>query len=220
MIRRTTLALALGAAIAFTAAAAPARAQQFPTQDPSYTTPDPSLAPPEGFGAPGTIAITSDFDIDLRRISQSFRGSSVSETQIHVTPTVLMFMAHNFAIGGILAYQYDAIEEPTDYSLTKLGIGPLAAYNIGVSPRVSLLPTAGLLYTWAKQNETVNGGRQSASGYEVSLLLRVPVLFHPFPHAFVGATPFTEIDLVSKSEGQDVAKTRTFGVTLDLGLWF
>ena len=31
---------------------------------------------------------------------------------------------------------------------------------------------------------------------------------------------FTEFDLVSKSEGMDVAKTRTFGMTLDLGLWF
>jgi hypothetical protein len=47
------------------------------------------------------------------------------------------------------------------------------------------------------------GGRpQSRSGYDISLLLRVPVLFHAFQHVFVGATPFTELDLVSKSEGR------------------
>ena len=116
-------------------------------------------------------------------------------------------------------YQYDSFEEG-DYSLNTFAVGPLLAYNIGVSPRASLLPTVGLLYRYGKESETVGGGRQSRAGYDFSLLLRVPVLFHAFQHVFVGATPFTEFDLVSKSEGEDVAKTRTFGVTLDLGIWF
>jgi hypothetical protein len=64
------------------------------------------------------------------------------------------------------------------------------------------------------------GGRVSGSGHDISLLMRAPVLFHAFPHVFVGATPFMEIDLTSKFEDMDVAKTRTFGVTLDLGFWF
>jgi hypothetical protein len=219
MNRRTSVAMALGSSLALLALANPASAQQFPTSDPSYAVPEPSLTPPEGFGAPGTIAITSDFDLDLRRITESFRGNSVSATQIHVTPTLLMFLARNLALGGILSYQYDSFEVG-DYSLSKFAIGPLLAYNIGVSPRASLLPTIGLLYAWAKESQTVGGGRQSESGHEFSLLLRVPVLFHAFEHVFVGATPFTEFDLSSKAEGMDVAKTRTFGVTLDLGLWF
>jgi len=219
MTRRIRVALALGPALALLALATPASAQQFPTSDPTYGVPEPSLAAPEGFGTKGTVAITSDFDLDLRRITDSFMGDSVSQTQIHITPTVLIFMANNLAVGGLMAYQYDSVEE-ADYSLNKFAIGPMLAYNIGVSPRASLLPTVGVLYGWAKQSETVGGGRDSSSGYDISLLLRVPVLFHAFQHVFVGATPFAELDLVSKSEGQDVAKTRTFGVTLDLGVWF
>ena len=81
MTRRTRVALALGPALALLALSAPsvpAWAQQFPTNDPSYAAPEPSLAPPEGFGSAGTVAITSDFDIDLRSITQSFRGNSNS----------------------------------------------------------------------------------------------------------------------------------------------
>ena len=219
MTRRTRVAMALGPALALLALATPASAQQFPTSDPAYGVPEPSLAAPEAFGAAGTVAVTSDFDLDLRRITHSFMGDSVSQTQIHITPSVLIFMANNLAVGGLMAYQYDSFEEG-DYSLNKFAVGPLLAYNIGVSPRASLLPTVGLLYQYGKESETVGGGRQSRTGYDFSLLLRVPVLFHAFQHVFVGATPFTEFDLVSKSEGQDVAKTRTFGVTLDLGVWF
>lgn len=213
---RITVGLGLVSSILLSA---PAWAQQWPTQDPAYSAPDPSLAAPEAFGAAGTIAITSDFDIDLRRITESFRGNSESATQIHVTPSLLMFLAPNFAVGGMLNFQHDSFEQP-DASLTKLGVGPLAAYNVNISPRASLLPTVGLLYTWAKASATNMGGRQSATGYEISMILRAPVLLHPFPHVFVGATPFVEFDLVSKAEDMDVAKTRTFGVTLDLGLWF
>jgi hypothetical protein len=219
MTRRTRVALALGPALALLALAPPASAQQWPTNDPSYAAPEPGMAAPETFGSAGTVAITSDFDLDLRHITDSFRGNSTSATQIHITPTALIFLARNLAVGGILAYQYDSVEVG-DYSLNKFAIGPLLAYNIGISPRASLLPTVGLLYGWAKESETIGGGRQSRSGYEVSMLVRIPVLFHAFEHVFVGATPFTEFDLVSKQEDTDVAKTRTLGVTLDLGLWF
>ena len=219
MTRRTRLALALGPALALLALATPASAQQWPTNDPSYAAPEPSLAAPEVFGAAGTIAITSDFDLDLRRITQTFNGNSVSATQIHVTPQALIFLAKNLGVGGILAYQYDSFEVG-DYSLSKFAIGPVLAYNINVSPRGSLLPTVGLLYGRGTESETVGGGRQSTTGYDFTLLLRIPVLFHAFDHVFVGATPFTELDLVSKAEGEDTAKTRTFGVTLDLGIWF
>ena len=100
-------------------------------------------------------------------------------------------------------------------------IGPLAAYNINVSPRASM-HAHGRPAVPLRQAVAGAGGRAptAESGYDISLLLRVPVLFHAFPHVFVGATPFTEIDLSSKVEGEDVAKTRTFGVTLDLGFWF
>lgn len=227
MTRRTRVALALGPAVALlalSALSAPAWAQQFPTNDPSYAAPEPSLAPPEGFGSAGTIAITSDFDIDLRHITDTFRGNSNSQLQIQVSPSLLMFLARNFAVGGILSYQFARDESGSatggEASLTTLEIGPLAAYNINVSPRASIMPTVGLLYRYGKLSQELAGGRQSGSGHDISLLLRAPVLFHAFPHVFVGATPFTEIDLSSKFEEMDVAKTRTFGVTLDLGFWF
>lgn len=223
MIRPTRVVLALGSALALLALAAPASAQQFPTSDPSYAVPEPSLAPPEGFGSAGTIAITSDFDIDLRHITQSLRGNSTSELQIQVSPSLLMFLARNFAVGGILSYQFDRADgsgTEGEVSLTTLEIGPLAAYNINVSPRASILPTVGLLYRYGKISQETMGGRVSGSGHDISLLMRAPVLFHAFPHVFVGATPFMEIDLTSKFEDMDVAKTRTFGVTLDLGFWF
>ena len=51
--------------------------------------------------------------------------NSLSATEIHVTPTLLMFLAPNFALGGLFAYQYDSFEVG-DYSLSKVGLGPLA----------------------------------------------------------------------------------------------
>jgi hypothetical protein len=227
MTRRTRVALTLGPAVALLALSVlsvPAWAQQFPTNDPQYAVPEPSLAPPEGFGSAGTIAITSDFDLDLRHLTDSFRGNSTSELQIQVSPSLLMFLARNFAVGGIFNYQFNRDDDgsPTfgEQSITTLEIGPLAAYNINVSPRASILPTVGLLYRYGKISQELMGGRQSGSGHDISLLLRAPVLFHAFPHVFVGATPFIEFDLSSKFEEMDVAKTRTFGVTLDLGFWF
>ena len=139
-----------------------------------------------------------------------------SAKEFVLSPNALFFLAPNLAVGGALALDYASVEGG---SVTGLGIGPLVAYNIPVSPRVSLFPTVGLLYTWVSAETTVQGGKSSVSGYDISLLIRAPVLFHAFQHVFVGVVPFFEADLAAKLEDQDTSKTRTFGATLDFGFW-
>lgn len=220
--RRAVSARALAAAsgatvLALVLAAGPAHAQQWPTDDPSYGVPDPSLKlRPEGFGSPGTMVITGDFDLDFRHITDSFMGRSASATVVTVTPSVLVFMAQNFAVGGLLSLQYLSADPVSE---TNLSIGPLVAYNIPVGARTSIFPALGVTYTWGNRTRSIEGGSEDLSGYDISLLIKAPVLFHPFEHVFVGFGPFIELDLVAKQEGADTSKTRTLGLTLDLGFW-
>ena len=220
MKRRTRLVTKiagwLGGALALLAMNTSAHAQQWPTADPSYSAPAPGMVAPDAFGAAGTMAITADFDLDLRHVSQSFMGQSDSGTQVTISPELLVFMAPNFAIGGLLGLQHTSAE---NFKETGLSLGPLAAYNIPIGPQSSVFPVVGLLYTWGNQTVTTPGGKTDVSGYDISLLLKVPVLFHPFQHVFVGFGPFIELDLVAKQEGENTSKTRTMGLTLDFGLW-
>jgi hypothetical protein len=198
--------------------AAPALAQQWPAADPSYGATDPTMASgPEMFGAPGQMVISSSFDFDFRYISQSFMNNSVSATELVISPDLLFFLAPNLAVGGLVSFDY--ISGENDFSQTGLSLGPALAYNFWISPKGSLFPTVAVLYTRVSQELRTATGKMSSSGYDVSLLLRIPVLFHPFQHVFVGVTPFTEIDFVAKEEGMDTSKTRTFGLTLDIGFW-
>jgi hypothetical protein len=203
--------------------AAPALAQQFPTNDPSYGATDPTLGGgPEAFGAPGQMLISSSFDIDFRFTKQSFMSLDRSIKELVISPELMFFLIPNLAIGGTLAFDYTSGEDLMtggDYSNTSVGIGPLVAYNFWIGPRSSVFPTLGVLYNHTSFEIDQAGGKLSASGYDISLLVRVPVLFHPFQHVFVGVTPFTEIDLVSKQEDMDTWKTTTFGITLDIGFW-
>jgi hypothetical protein len=198
--------------------AAPAFAQQWPAADPSYGATDPTMAAgPEMFGAAGQMVISSEFDFDFRYISLSLNDNTDSYKELVISPDLMFFLAPNLAVGGLLSFDY--VSAPNDASTTGLGLGPLLAYNFWISPKASLFPTVGVLYTHVSSEQRTVTGKESHSGYDVSLLLRVPVLYHPFQHVFVGVTPFTEIDLVSKQDDADAAKTNTFGLTFDIGFW-
>jgi hypothetical protein len=198
--------------------AAPALAQQWPTTDPGFTKPDPSLASggAESFGAPGQMVISGDFDIDLQYVSRTLNNLSESGPSITISPSLLFFLAPNLALGGIVGFQH---ESRGDVSASAFTVGPLAGYNIWISPRASIFPMLGLQYSWRKQSIEIAGGRDSDSYQRFSLLLKAPVLFHPFPHVFVGFGPVIVIDFTSKVDDQDYAKTRSFGLTLDLGFY-
>jgi hypothetical protein len=197
--------------------AAPALAQQFPTNDPSYGGTDPSLATgPDRFGAPGQMVISSAFDVDFRYTKLSFMDNDISIKEVVISPDLMFFVIPNLAIGGMLNFDYSTSDVRTT---TAVGLGPLLAYNFWISPSASVFPTVGVLYNHVSQETPTMGGKTTVSGYDVSLLVRLPILFHPFQHVFVGVTPFTEIDVVAKEEGMDTSKTQTFGLTLDIGFW-
>jgi hypothetical protein len=197
--------------------AAPALAQQFPTSDPSYGATDPSLATgPERFGAPGQMVISADFDVDFRYNKFSLDDMSTSIKEVVIGPDLMFFLMPNLALGGTLAFDYSTGQ---GVSLTRVGLGPLLAYNFWIGPKASVFPTLGVLYRHTDQEEDIPGGKDSDSGYGVSLLVRLPVLFHPFQHVFAGFTPFFEADMVNKMNDMDTSKRQTFGLTLDIGFW-
>jgi hypothetical protein len=197
--------------------AASARAQQFPTSDPSFTKPDQSLmSAPEGFGAPGQMAITSEFDIDLRYASETLSGLSTSGPDITISPSLMFFLAPQLAVGALLGFHHRGEENLT---LTSFIFGPTASYNFWITPRASIFPTVGLTYTWGKTSVRTAGGRDTDAWYDLGLLLKAPVLFHPFPHVFVGFGPVIVVDFAAKAEGRAPTKTRSFGLTMDLGFW-
>ncbi len=197
---------------------AAAWAQQFPTSDPSFSKQDPSLAStgPEGFGSPGQMVITGDFRLDLGYVSKTLNNLSVSGPDITIAPSLLFFLARNLAVGGLINFHHEA---EGDSSTTEFALGPLAGYNIWISPRASIFPLVGIEYIRGKLSQQTSGGRETITLQRFALLLKAPVLFHPFPHLFVGFGPILLLDFTSKLNDADYAKTRSFGLTLDLGFY-
>jgi hypothetical protein len=216
---RTLVGTLVPAALATTfvaASAAPARAQQWPTADPSYSAADPSLVTgPEVFGSPGQIVVSSDFDLDLVYSKPS--GADEGSLGLRLAPALMFFVARNVAVGGLIDFQYVDVDSE---SLTVVRVGPLVGYNLALGPRTSLMPTVGLTYQWSRFKEGVSGGQMTSSSTGTTLVGKVPLLFHPFTHVFVGLAPYIIYGISGEVEGVDVkAKERTYGVTLDLGFW-
>jgi hypothetical protein len=208
---------ALALSSAFLTTAAPAVAQQWPTTDPAFNRPDGSLVtPPEAFGMPGQMAISSDFDIDLRYVSETGNGPNLSGPDITVAPSVMFFLAPRLAAGGILAFTHKG---EGDLATTRFTFGPIAAYNLPISERASLFPAVGITYFLEKSSRQTGGGRMSNSRSDISLLIKAPILFHPFRHVFVGFGPIVIVDFVAKTDVGTPTRTRSFGLTLDLGFW-
>ena len=210
LVPSAALAIVVATMVA-TISAAPAQAQQWPTADPAYSAPNPLLAAPEGFGAPGPIVVSSDFDLDLSY--SKYSGADSGATYLQLAPALAFFLVHNLAVGGSLNFEYVAT---SSVDTTRVTVGPLVGYNIPLGPRLSLFPTASLGYAWEKRSQDVSGGVVSSTGHRSFLTLRAPVLFHPFAHVFVGLAPFLSFDLSAKDDGP---KARVFGLTLDLGFW-
>jgi hypothetical protein len=197
--------------------AAPARGQQIPTADPSFSKPDDNLNTPVlAFGTPGQMAITSEFDIDLGYVSETLNGLSQSGPNITISPALMFFLAPQLAVGGLLRFHHEAREGD---SLSSFVFGPTASYNLPISDRASIFPTLGLTYTWRKVSVGSTGGRMTTTGSDFGLLVKAPVLFHPFPHVFVGFGPVIVVDFSSKADAGAATKTRSFGLTMDLGFW-
>jgi hypothetical protein len=194
----------------------PAQAQQWPTADPSYSAADPALATgPEGFGSPGQIVVSSDFDLNL--IYSKPSGADDGAFGLRLAPALMFFVARNVAVGGLLDFRYSEVNTE---SLTMVRVGPLVAYNLALGPRTSLMPTIGLTYQWSRFKQGVSGGQMTSSSSGTTLIGKVPLLFHPFTHVFVGLVPYIVYGISGEVEGVDVrAKERTYGVNLEFGFW-
>lgn len=201
-------------ALALTLTAGSALAQQWPTSDPSYTAPNPLLAPAAGFGSPGTIVVSSDFDLGFEYSNPS--GAAKGQMTFKLAPSLAFFLMQNLAVGGFLDLTHTARDGG---STTSFSVGPLVGYNIPLSQRLSLMPTLGIGYAWTKNKEDLPGGARSSTTDGFTLVVRAPVLFHPLAHVFVGLAPYVNWGLSAKNEGVDLPKQRDFGVTLDLGFW-
>ena len=211
------LAVVLALSALAVVTARPASAQEFPTSDPSYAAPNPELGQVrEGFGAPGVIAISSDFDLSFFHNTESLNDQDQSTTSLRLAPNLQFFVADNVGVGGLFVLEY-ASSDPV--SSVGLALGPSVSYNIPVGERSSLYPTLVLTYGWSKTTVDQAGGSQSASSNAFTLLIKVPFLFHPFPHVFVGFGPLIQLDLSAKTEGQDAPKRTLLGLTLDIGFW-
>jgi hypothetical protein len=198
--------------------AGPAWAQNWPTSDPGFTRPEPSLATggADTFGAPGQMLISGDFDIDLQYVSQTLNNLSLSGPNITIAPSLMFFLATNVAVGGVAGFHHASAG---DLASSEFNLGPIAGYNIWITPRASIFPMLSLQYFWGKVGRQTSGGRDVNSSQRFAMVLKGPVLFHPFAHVFLGFGPIIVLDFMSKLDDADYAKTRSFGLTLDLGFY-
>jgi hypothetical protein len=215
----------IGAAFAASTVLGTARAQTFPTQDPSYTgTPVSVASTAQRFGEPGQIVIANNFAVDFSyQSSKPPSGSSTSSTNISIAPVIDLFVAPRFSVGGRLAFEYAKGRNVLlgDVHATTFQIGPEVGYAVPLSPSVSLYPRLGAGYSHVSVS-TPNpiGGRISTPGWSLNIFALAPVLFHPFDHLFLGGGPTFAIDIVSKVSGNDASKLTGVGLSFVIGGWF
>lgn len=198
----------MGSVLVLLFSAAPAQAQNLA----------PTVAPEGGeelFGQAGQITFDANFRAAIEYEKQSGVSGSPeqSETSVVIQPSLLFFIAPNLAVGGAVSLVH--VSSEGDNSVTGFGIGPAAAFNVPLSPKVSLFPSLGLFYL--HNSWTVNGA--DFSGYDLGLSLAAPLLLHPVPHLFFGVGPHLSYEFVSKIEGDDAPKALNVGLFLTIGGW-
>jgi hypothetical protein len=176
---------------------APAPLPQPPPQ------PDPATAP--SFGAPGTLAISSDANVGLSGSSIS-RGGGSSWT-FTIAPAADYFLpVRGLSIGGQISYTH-AGGPAQESSSNTFEIGPRVGYDITINDRFSIWPKLGFLVGEASPS--------GASATTIDVQVFVPALFHVDRHFFVGLGPGVQTDLWSSSG----VRTTLYGLYFTLGGW-
>ena len=153
-------------------------------------------------------------------ISRSSTGSD-SSLDVLIAPEIGWFLADHFAAGVSLRYEITkvtvgGVDQGTQ---TSAGVAPFAAYDLPLSPLVSIFPSAGLQFL------SQPGDRKSWG-----ITAFVPVLLHPVPHFFLGFGPTFFAEIVATvpavfapgvgSANSDTDKTWSFGARTTIGGYF
>jgi len=187
----------------FTGAASAAAQEPPPAPQPS----PPGSAAAVRFGAPGTLAISSDANVGF--FGSSVSGGASSWTFVIVPAADYFLSLRGFSIGGQISYMHGS--PAAESTIDSFGIGPRAGYNIPINDLISIWPK--LAFIFADQVQT--GARSTT--FDVQLY--APVLFHLAPHFFVGLGPQIQTDLIVSASAPGAGRTTSYGLYFTIGGW-
>jgi len=187
-----------------------------PPTTPATTQTSPPPKPPGAageFGNAGQVVIAVDVPFQQEASQFGLVRSSISmgggtSTIVVMRPSADWFITPHVSLGGLIGYARGDVAfgdagVSSESSVTELMVGVRAGYDVRMSDLVSLWGRIELIYAH------ISGG---GSGYDLPVIVNVPVLFHPAPHFFLGAGPVFSRDLITRVGGNDVAKTTNYGL--------
>jgi hypothetical protein len=169
---------------------------------------------PFGFGAPGQVAISTDFWMQGGALVGTHAeispggNSPPSTTTVALMPALDVFVARNFSVGG----QIVMLWLMGGARATSIGVAPRVGYDVPIADKISFWPKGALSFSqWSDRN---------ASGSHVTAEVYTPFLLHPAPHFFVGLGPLFSFDLLSRQDGRAANRNVDFAVSTTVGGWF
>jgi hypothetical protein len=170
------------------------------------------------FGKRGQAAILSDFNLrfDYYRYGGNAGASAQSYESVYFDPTLMYFVAKNFAVGGSVSVGHSWL--PLGEASNSFGVGPRLGYNVSLGRYVSVFPRAGVSYAYGWG--TGSPGGNNSSGYSLGLNFDSYFLFHPVQHFLLGLGPVLGWEAIAKQNGADASKTLHVGINFIIGGWF
>ncbi len=176
------------------------------------------------FGAVGQLVLSADLPFmhsgpQFAIVHESVSMGGGSATLVDIQPSIDYFVAPNFSVGALFGIEYGSLDDnnailPAGATVTVISVEGRVGYNVPLADGVSIWPRLGIGY----QHQSVStSGQPDTTSYIIPLSITVPVLWHPGGHFFVGAGPAFMTQLVSKTEGNDNAKTTDYGITALVG---
>jgi len=201
-------------------ASEPVRAPDQPAPPPATPASAPAASSPgkppgaaAEFGDAGQVVIAVDVPFQQEASQFGLVRSSISmgggtSTIVTVRPSADWFVTPHVSLGALIGYArgdaaFGDAGVSSASSVTELMVGVRAGYDVHMTELVSIWGRVELIYAH------ISG---SGSGYDLPLIVNVPVLFHPVPHFFLGAGPVFSRDLVANVGGNDVATTTNYGL--------
>jgi hypothetical protein len=156
-----------------------------------------------GFGAVGQLALSMGPTSGEHFFVHKNGGNWVFQ----LAPAADYFLAPHVSVGGVVAYTHATGGVGTGANASgsdAFRIVARAGYDFAVQDRFTIWPLGGLELDFFSANHT--------SSTATSLVVYVPVLFHPAPHFFAGLGPLLSVGL-SGGGGN------TIGIDSMLGGW-
>jgi hypothetical protein len=152
-------------------------------------------------------------------VHESVSMGGGSATLVDIQPSIDYFVAPNFSVGALFGIEYGSLDATgstltSGATVTAISVQGRVGYNVPLGDGVSIWPRLGIGYQHVSVSST---GSPDTTSYVIPLSVTVPVLWHPGGHFFIGAGPAFMTQLVSKTEGNDNAKTTDYGITALIG---